>query len=234
METYPPTLEVSFGELPKGIGGVRAGSGEAAFLGKIRKARPKIKGTLKPLSQGSISCSAHLSQSYTSSLQQRPPPRHRHTPQAADKTERRRRPCQKNPEGRKLDRQTEADPGFTVPERHPPDSQTVRDTLLFSSQEEDRESRPQSLPKPNSSSLGIEQTPAKQEALNLTSLSPYSSPKGFFGPRQGPPFLSSTGPPPWNCLTASPPAKPTSLRIFDKGDSSRHTQPLLLLGSAWG
>lgn len=85
------------------------------------------------------------------------------------RTERGRRWCQKNPEGRKLDRQTEADPGFTVPMRHPPDSQTLRNTPL-TFQEGEGESGPQSLLKPNSSSSGIEVISAKQEALSLTSL----------------------------------------------------------------
>lgn len=106
METHPPTLEVSFGELPRGISGVTAGSGKTAFLGKIRKARPKIKGAFKPLSQGSITCPAHLSQSYTSSLQRRPPTQTQtHTP--SSRQDRKREEAVSEKPGRKEAGQTD-------------------------------------------------------------------------------------------------------------------------------
>lgn len=56
---------------------------------------------------------------------------HRHLPPAETDRKRGRGSVRESrKEGRKLDRQTEADPGFTVPERQPPDSQTLRSELL--------------------------------------------------------------------------------------------------------
>lgn len=153
-------------------------------------------------------------------LQQRPPRQgHRHTPQAVDRQkEEGGRGCQKNPEGRKLDRQTEADPGFTAPGRHPPDSQTLRDIPLLSPQEGEGETGLPCFLKPNSSSPGVVlPQPGKRPKTHFSSS--HSSPKAHLDQSRGHLLLAEQGHL-QGTVAAPPPAKPTALRILGKEGSS--------------
>ncbi|XP_014394485.1 PREDICTED: proline-rich protein 2-like [Myotis brandtii] len=164
----------------------------------------------------------------TLSLPEHRPPHQ--TPPAADRQKKeregRRGKCQRNPEGRKLDRQTEADPGFTVPERQPPDP---RPPGARSSQRPgEKGEATRSLLRPNPSSPGTEGVSGKQEPEPpFSSHIPLGPGRGHF-PSAAQGHLQGT--------LMAPPPPPSQTHTAKNSRLGRllQAQPLLPPGSAWG
>lgn len=184
---------------------------------------------------GPITCPAHLS---PSPEQHFPSPgtglptdaarRCRHTPPAADR-QRGRGKCQRNPEGRKLDRQTEADPGFTVPERQPPGPSRQEPAPLHS----------QGLPGEKAEDPWVPPEPKSQQPrdrgiqASKTPEPAFSSPHSF-GPRQGPLPLAAQGHLQGTLRAPPPPPSQTHTAKNPRPGSLLWARPLLPPGSAWG
>lgn len=154
-----------------------------------REVEQKIKGPQTPLSRAQTRAKTPSLRNNTSSPKAEvPQTRHEDTQpkQHTEQKEEGRRGCQRNPEGRKLDRQTEANACFIAPERHTLDFQTLRDVLFLCHQEAKTEAGPLHLPKPNSSSPRHLSYASRPKSYFSSS---YLLPRSFFGSRQEPPSL---------------------------------------------